>query len=157
MKKGDNYMGLFFNKYKFQEYGRLAKSEEQQHREKIFKCTKKLCDGNLYIDENNGLFYIESSQGYQRTTIAKTQNITGIHSDLVYDIGDDGPSSINQGRIIFDLKDEEFLYIDYKFSIDRKMFNFNAKRQYEKVSRSSMDEVCAYFNIKEGKISKTTD
>ena len=150
-------MGLFFNKYEFQEYGRLAKSEEQQRRDKIFECTKKLCDGNLYIDENNGLFYIKRPQDYQRTAIAKIQNVTGIHSDLVYDIGDDGPSSIEWGRIIFDLKDEEFSYIDYKFSIDIKMFNFNAKRQYEKMSRSSMDEVCAYFNIKEGKISKTTE
>lgn len=150
-------MGLFFNKYEFQEYGRLANSEEQQHRDKIFKCTKKLCDGNLYIDENNGLFYIKRPQDYQRTAIAKIQNVTGIHSDLVYDIGDDGPSSIDWGRIIFDLKDEEFSYIDFKFSIGIKMFNFSAKRQYEKMSRSSMDEVCAYFNIKEGKISKTTN
>lgn len=150
-------MGLFFNKYEFQEYGRLTKSEEQQRRDALFECTKKLCDGNLYLDEKNGLFYIKRPQDYLKTAIAKIQNVTGIHSDLVYDIGDDGPSSIEEGRIIFDLKDEEFPYIDYEFSIDRKMFNFNAKKQYEKVSRSSMDEVCAYFNIKEGKISKTTN
>lgn len=149
-------MGLFFNKYKEQEYGRLSDSEEQQRREAVFTCSKTLCDGNLYIDEEHGLFYIHSPFCDVKTTIAKIQNITAIHSDYVYQIDVDGPTFFDYGRIVFDLKDDEFNYVEYRIGIDRKVFNFNAKKQYEKLVRGSMDEVCAYFKIKESKATKTT-
>lgn len=147
-------MGLLFNKYKSQEYGRLSGSEEQQRRQSVFVSSKTLCEGNLYIDEEHGLFYIHSPYGDTTTTIAKIQNVTSIHSDYVYDIGDDA-TTFDYGRIIFDLKDEEFPYIDYRIGVNKKFFNFNAKKEYEKLSRKSVDEVCSYFKVTEGKITKT--
>lgn len=68
----------------------------------------------------------------------------------------DGPTFFDYGRIVFDLKDDEFNYVEYRIGIDRKVFNFNAKKQYEKLVRGSMDEVCAHFKIKESKATKTT-
>lgn len=149
-------MGLFFNKYKMIEYGRLTDHEEQVRRAEIFNCTRTMCNGTLFIDENNGLFYVFRPSDYFRTAIAKIQNVTSIHSDYVYDSGNDGPSSFDYGRIIFDLKDEEFAYLGCRIDSDDKFFNFSARKEYEKAVRSTMDEVCAFFKMKEGKATKTT-